>query len=83
MDLDCCTTFDEDTTVTISLGGTATGTDDYTATIANVTIPASTATGSTAAAVSITPVEDTIVEGDESIVGQRQPHRLCGLSGHH
>ena len=68
VDLDCCTTFDEDTTVTVSLGGTATGTDDYTATIANVTIPASTATGSTTAAVSITPVEDAIVEGDETIV---------------
>ena len=68
VDLDCCTTFEEDMTVTVSLGGTATGTDDYTATTANVTIPASTATGSTAAAVSITPVEDAIVEGDETIV---------------
>ena len=68
VDLDCCTTFDEDTTVTISLGGTATGNDDYTATIAHVTIPATTATGSTAAALSITPVEDAIVEGEETIV---------------
>ena len=66
VDLDCCTTFDDPTTVTVSLGGTATGTDDYTATIANVTIPASAATGS--ATLSITPVEDTIVEGDETIV---------------
>ena len=68
VDLDCCTTFDEDMTVTVSLGGTATDADDYTATTANVTIPASTATGSTTAALSITPVEDTIVEGAETIV---------------
>ena len=66
VDLDCCTTFDEDTTVTVSLGGTATGTDDYTATIANVTIPASTATGS--ATLSITPVDDSVYEGNETIV---------------
>ena len=66
VDLDCCTTFADPTTVTVSLAGTATDTDDYTATIANVTIPASTATGS--AALSITPAEDAIVEGDETIV---------------
>ena len=66
VDLDCCTTFDEDTTVTVSLGGTATRTDDYTATVANVTIPASTATGS--ATLSITPVDDSVYEGKETIV---------------
>ena len=66
VDLDCCTTFDEDTTVTVSLGGTATGTDDYTANIANVTIPASTAIGS--ATLSITPVDDSVYEGKETIV---------------
>ena len=66
VDLDCCTTFDDPTTVTVSLDGTATDTDDYTASIADVTIPASTATGS--ATLSITPVDDTLVEGDETIV---------------
>ena len=66
VDLDCCTTFVAPTTVTISLGGTATGTDEYTANVANVTIPASTATGS--ATLTLTPVDDAIVEGDETIV---------------
>ncbi len=66
VDLDCCTTFAVPTTVTISLGGTATGTDDYTANVANVTIPASTATGS--ATLTLTPVDDAIVEGGETIV---------------
>ena len=68
MDLDCCVTFDDPTTVTVSLGGTATrgSSDDYTATVANVTIPASTATGS--ASLSITPAEDSVVEGNETIV---------------
>ena len=66
VDFDCCTTFVDPTTVTISLGGTATGTDDYSATVANVTIPSTAATGS--ASLSIKPAEDTIVEGDETIV---------------
>ena len=66
VDLDCCTTFEDPITVTVSLGGTATVTDDYTATTANVTIPASTATATTT--LSITPVEDAIVEGAETIV---------------
>ena len=68
VDLDCCTVFDDPTTVTIFLEGTATDTDDYTATVQNVIIPATMATGSTANAVSITPVEDAIVEGGETIV---------------
>ena len=66
VDLDCCTTFDDPTTVTVSLTGTATVTDDYSATIANVTIPVSSATGS--ASLSITPADDSVVEGGETIV---------------
>ena len=68
VDLDCCTTFDDPITVTMSLGGTATVTDDYTATTVNVTIPASTATATATTKLSITPVDDGIVEGDETII---------------
>ena len=64
VDLDCCTTFDEDATVTISFTGTAT--NDYTPVTGTLTIPASAATGS--GTLRITPVEDAIVEGDETIV---------------
>ena len=64
VDLDCCTTFDDPTTVRISFTGTAT--DDYTPVTGTLTIPASTATGSTT--LRITPVEDAVVEGDETIV---------------
>ena len=56
------------TTVTISLAGTAergTG-KDYTATTANVTIPANIF--SDTATLSITPIDDAVVEGDETII---------------
>ena len=65
-DLDCCVTFDDPVAVLTALDGTATLLDDYTATFANVPIPATKATGS--ATMSITPVEDDIVEGGETIV---------------
>ena len=68
VDLDCCTTFEDPITVTMSLGGTATITDDYTATPVNVTIPASAATATATDKLSITPVEDTLVEGNETII---------------
>ena len=64
VDLDCCTTFDDPITVNVTFTGTAT--NDYTPVTGTLTIPASTATGSTT--LKITPVEDTIVEGDETIV---------------
>ena len=64
VDLDCCTVFDEDTAVTVSFTGTAI--NDYTPAVGKLTIPASTATGSTN--MRITPHEDAIVEGDETIV---------------
>ena len=56
------------TTVTISLAGTAergTG-KDYTATTANVTIPANIFSGT--ATLSVTPIDDAVVEGDETII---------------
>ena len=57
----------EDLSVTISLSGTATGGGtDYTATLANVTIAAGAASGE--ATLSITPADDSIVEGNETIV---------------
>ena len=68
VDLDCCTTFEDPITVTMSLGGTATVTDDYTATTVNVTIPANAATATATTKLSITPVEDTIAEGNETII---------------
>ena len=68
VDLDCCTTFDNPIGVTMSLGGTAVVTDDYTATPVNVTIPANAATATATTKLSITPVEDEIVEGDETII---------------
>ena len=74
VDLDCCTTFDDPITMTVSLSGTAIGTDDYSATIANVTIPASAATGS--ASLSITPADDSLVEGGETIVVSGSAPRL-------
>jgi hypothetical protein len=51
-------------TVNLTVGGTATNGVDYT-TIANtVTIPA----GSSTATVQVTPIDDTLVEGDETVV---------------
>ena len=56
------------TTVTLSLAGTATGLGaDYTSVVpSEMTIPAEEATGT--ASLSITPMDDEIVEGDETIV---------------
>ena len=68
VDLDCCTTFEDPIAVTMSLGGTATIGDDYTANTVNVTIPASTPTATATTTLSITPVDDTIAEGNETII---------------
>ena len=68
VDLDCCTTFEDPIAVTMSLGGTATVMDDYTANTVNVTIPANAATATATDKLSITPVEDEIVEGNETII---------------
>ena len=57
---------DTDTVVNLTLGGTASAPADYTATaLASITIPK----GETSAegTLTITPVDDTVVEGDESI----------------
>ena len=50
-----------------TLGGTATKDTDYTVTaLASITIPANTASGT--GTLTITPKDDLIVEGDETIV---------------
>ena len=61
------TTRNAATTVALSLSGTATGSDtDYTAVVpSEMTIPAEAATGT--ATLSITPTDDEIVEGEETI----------------
>ena len=63
-------TLPSDTVVTIgTLGGTATegSTGDYTATtLASITIPANSSTGD--GTLTITPVDDAVVEGDETII---------------
>ena len=64
--LDGSSTLSQATPVTVSLSGTATQGTDYTATIVNVTINAGASSG--AATLSITPTDDAIVEGDETIV---------------
>ena len=79
VDLDCCVTFDDPMTVTITFSGTAT--NDYTPVTGTLTIPASTATGSTT--LKITPVEDAIVEGDETIVVSGSVPGFVHLSRHH
>ena len=53
-----------DTTVTYSIAGTATPTNDYTPLTGTVTIPA----GDTTATIDVTVADDTIVEGDETVV---------------
>ena len=64
--LDGDSTLTSDTTVTISLGGTA-GSSDYGASsLASVTIPARQASGS--GTLTVTPKTDAVVEGDETIV---------------
>ena len=61
-------TLEMDVTITISLAGTAErgAWKDYTATVANVTIPANMPSGT--ATLSITPINDTVVEGNETII---------------
>ena len=61
-------TLETDVTITISLAGTAErgAWKDYTATVANVTIPANMPSGT--ATLSITPINDTVVEGNETII---------------
>ncbi len=64
--LDGSSTLSTSTVVTITLGGTAT-TTDYTvnAALASITIPAGQ--GSATSTLTITPVNDQVVEGDEAI----------------
>jgi LPXTG-site transpeptidase (sortase) family protein len=52
-----------DTTINLSTTGNASG-NDYTGSVASVTIPA----GSTAATVTIDPVPDAVVESDETVI---------------
>ena len=61
------TTRPSDTVVTLTLGGTA-GSSDYTVNtaLASVTIPANTTSGS--GKLELTPTDDAVVEGDETIV---------------
>ncbi len=60
-------THHEDIVVTLALGGTATEDTDYAATApGTITIAANTASGT--ASFTVTPADDTIVEGDETIV---------------
>ena len=61
-------TLPTDTTVSISLGesGTADEDDDFTAVLSNVTIIATQSSGWTD--IAITPVHDSLVEGDETLV---------------
>ena len=51
-------------TVNYTVGGTATAGADYTALSGNVVIPA----GSASATITVTPVDDTVSEGDETVV---------------
>ena len=61
-------TLPSDTVVAIgTLAGTATKGTDYTATtLASITIPAKSSTGT--GTITITPTDDTVVEGDETII---------------
>ena len=64
--LDGSSTLPTATTVTLSLGGAAAGSgEDYSATVPTVTITAGDSSGT--ATLRITPVEDDLVEGDETI----------------
>ena len=64
--LDGDSTFATSTVVTITLGGSATRNTDYAASdLASVTIPANSATGT--ATLTITPTDDSVVEGNETI----------------
>ena len=56
----------EDTTVALSLSGTAEDPADYTASMTDLVIPAEASEGT--ATLTITPVDDEVAEGDETIV---------------
>lgn len=58
-----------DTTFTIDWSGTATAGTDYTGSLATVTIPA----GSTTGTVTVIPTADTVFEGDETVIATLQP----------
>ena len=51
-------------TVNYTVGGTASGGTDYTTIPTSVVIPA----GSASATITVTPVDDTVSEGDETVV---------------
>lgn len=53
-----------DTVINLSFGGTATAGDDYTGQIASVTVPA----GATSVSFDVVPVDDDVVEPDETVV---------------
>ncbi len=61
-----------DTTVTLRLGGTATAGTDYAAawspTSQEITIPVGTTSGSNTVTLTLTPTDDSIAEGDETVV---------------
>ena len=73
-------TLPSDTVVTIgTLSGSATKGTDYTATsLASITIPANTASGS--GMITITPTDDSMVEGDETITIPGSTTTQVGLS---
>lgn len=53
-----------DTVINLDFGGTATAGDDYTGQIASITVPA----GSTSVSFEVVPVDDDLVEEDETVV---------------
>ena len=71
-------TLPSDTVVTIgTLAGTATKDTDYTATtLASITIPANSSSGT--GSLTITPTDDQVVEGDETITIPGTPLRRWG-----
>ncbi len=64
--LDGSSTLTSATTVTVSLGGTAVSSDYGVSSLASVSIPAGQASGS--GTLTVTPTDDAVVEGDETIV---------------
>ncbi len=72
------TTRATDTAVTISLAGTATRSADYTATTNDVTIGAGMSSGT--AILAVTPTNDAIVEGSETIVVEGDTAAGVGLT---
>jgi hypothetical protein len=55
-------------TVNYSVSGTATAGADYTALSGTVTIPAASGVGTNSATVSFTPINDALIEGDETVI---------------